>query len=76
MREGGTGENGNGMWCGQVLGELCHLMQNSRRDCWGGERPTLLSLLGKGNGGKIQGSTGNSHQSLSQVSTFSGTTGL
>lgn len=40
---------------------------------WGA---TSLSLLGKGNWGEIQDSTGNSHQSLSQVSTLIGTTGL
>lgn len=44
-KEGVTGEKGTGTSCGQALGRLSWLLG------WGlGEEPTLLSLLGRGNG--------------------------
>lgn len=77
---GGVAEEENGKWCGQALGELCHLMHYSCHGCWGGAERGAAHLVvswAKGmNGGEIQDSIGSSHQSLAEVLTFSGTSGL
>lgn len=76
-RKGGAGEHRNGMWCGQALS--CVILYRiavvvAGMGLWEGAH--LVVSLSKGNGSEIQDTIGNSHQSLSQVSTLSGTTGL